>query len=108
MKKQIKPTAIKIPSPADLLAKAEKVADGLNLADYRTVMFTLRHKGFTFRAIAEWMSAELHRPITHTQVFRLLQVDVEGNPEHSAEEHNERLSHELREENESESREGTA
>lgn len=100
MKKQINKPVRKIPSPEELMAKADAVADGFNLGDYRSVMFKLRHKGMTFRAIAAWLSEELGRPITHTQVFRMMQVNEE--PPSGAEQ-DEALASELRAEDELES-----
>lgn len=77
MKKLTKRTAQKIPSPAELLAKADLVAGGFNLHDYRDVILKLRNKGLSFRAVAEWLSTELGRSITHVQVYRMLRYDDE-------------------------------
>ena len=103
MKKQSKISVPKYPSPAELMAKADKLADGFNLSDYRSVIFKLRHKGLTFRAIAEWLTKELGRPITHTQVYRLLQVSDEPP---SSEESDILLSRELEAEDELHSKGG--
>ena len=104
MKKQNKALPRKIPSPDELLAKAEAVADGFNLGDYRLVMHKLRAKGMTFRGIAAWLSKELERPITHTQVFRMMQLE----PAQDALEHDNLLAAELRDEDQLEEKKGDA
>ena len=105
MKKQTMSSPRKtIPTPADLLAKADTVSEGINLADYRPVMSKLRDKGMPFRAVAAWLSNELGRPITHTMVFRLMREEIPAGVENVTGE--ELLAREFREEDEQEEKKG--
>ncbi|KAB2910888.1 MAG: hypothetical protein F9K30_22205 [Dechloromonas sp.] len=105
MKKPTKRTAQKTPSPAELLAKADLVAGGFNLHDYRDVILKLRDKGLSFRAVAEWLSKELGRHITHVQVFRILKHE-DDTPEGIV--HDAGLESELAAENDITGKEGKA
>ena len=74
--KHSKPNTRKIPTPSQLLAKADEVEGGFDIKAYHPVMVKLRQKGLSFRAIAAWLSKELGMPITHVQVFRTMQADT--------------------------------
>lgn len=63
-----------IPSPADLLAEAQKVPPKFELIDYWKTVVTLRRRGLSWREIAAWM-AERGVPIDHSAVYRFANQD---------------------------------
>lgn len=71
-----------IPTPAQLLAKANALPRGVTLSDYLQVMWTLkREKGMSLREIAAWLSVQLGVTVTHMQVYRAMEASLPP-PEH--------------------------
>ncbi|MCL4855431.1 MAG: hypothetical protein KJZ78_29050 [Bryobacteraceae bacterium] len=63
-----------IPSPADLLAEAQKVPPKFELIDYWKTVVTLRRRGLSWREVAAWMT-ERGVPIDHSAVYRFSNQD---------------------------------
>jgi transposase-like protein len=63
---------ISLPDPIELLIEAEEEEFRANLSDYSSVIIALKHRNWTYRDIAEWLTKR-RVPVSHMQVYRFYQ-----------------------------------
>lgn len=64
-------------SPDKLLELADTLPRGVILSDYLQVMWLLKkEKGMSLREIAAWLTTQLQKPVTHMQVYRVMDGSI--------------------------------